>query len=127
MGIILRYNTVVRQKEENVSDYNWISQYDLYDYEETIIKNGNKDRFHEIISEASVDRLPYAIIMYDVHKKNVVKELMTIYYMYRFKDYVKRDAKGFIPFRNFVDSVLCEYEVKGYKYDVAEIKKDLKR
>lgn len=64
------YNQRIREvKDQPVSGYNWISRYDLYDYEEAVLKEGNYSKMADIVGEAGVDRLPYVIVEYDVYNK----------------------------------------------------------
>lgn len=116
--------------DQMISYYNWISRYDLYDYEESILKDGDVQKLHAIMGESGVEKMPYVIIMYDVYHKDVCEQLSNIYYMNRWQDYIKHNELGFIPFRNFVDDVVSEYEEKGYdyhSYHTAEIEKNIQR
>ena len=101
-----------KPKEQKISHYNWISRYDLYDYEEAVLKKGDMDKMFDITNEADVDRLPYVIVMYDVYKKDVYERLMQIYTTYN-TDYCKRNPYAIIPLRNFVNRIISEYKVMG--------------
>lgn len=97
---------------EMASDCNYISKYDFYDYEEAILKEGNMDKLNSIIMECSVDKLPYIIIMYDVYKHDVCKQLNLFYRLIK-EDCYGRDARVDVPLRNFVKNVLTEYAERG--------------
>ena len=118
-GIGLLFNPKLHMPEEKkISDYNWISRYDLYDYEEAVLKNGDRHKLISIISEAGVERFPYMIIAYDVHKKDVRTELLQMYIVYSRSNYVHK-SPAMTPLWTFVENVLTEYEKKGNKYSVS--------
>lgn len=104
-------------KEKRISSSNWISRYDLYDYEEAVLKNGDKNKLSEIIGEADVERLPYIITAYDVYNKDVCIYLIQIYMLYKDDARKKNIPAALIPMKVFVDSVISEYEANGTKSD----------
>ena len=115
-------------KEENTSSSNWIPPCDLYDYEEAVLKNGDKSKLFEIIGEADVERLPYIIAMYDVYRKDVCIYLLQIFSLYS-EDINIHKTPAMIPMRVFVDSVVSEYERCGEASDmelIEEYKEQLK-
>ena len=91
--------------ESRISNYNWISCYDLYDYEEAVLKDGDTNIMTDIISEASVDRFPYILIVYEVHKKDVRKDMIQVYNLYC-EDSMKRYPRAFVPLNNYLKK--CE-------------------
>lgn len=115
-----------KHKDGKVSDYNWISRYDLYSYEEKILKEGNYLYLSDLISEASVDRLPYLIVMCDVYDNaEAAGLLLQIYLLYQ-RDYQKHNVSANIPLTNYVKEVVAETSEKGYKfspYRLNELKK----
>lgn len=109
-----------KHKDGKVSDYNWISRYDLYSYEEEIIKEGNYLYLSDLISEASVDRLPYLIVMCDVYDNaEAVGLLLQIYLLYQ-RDY-RKNISAMIPLTNYVKEVVAETSEKGYKFSVDDL------
>lgn len=92
-------------EEQRISNYNWISCYDLYDYEEAVLKDGDTNIMTDIISEASVDRFPYILIVYEVHKKDVRKDMIQVYNLYC-EDSMKRYPRAFVPLNNYLKK--CE-------------------
>lgn len=113
-------------KDEKVSSSNWISRYDLYDYENAVLTDGDIQKLSEIIGESDVERLPYIITMYDVHKKDVCIFLLQIFSLY-YGDIEKRNAVAMSPLKVFVNSVVSEYERKGKKFNMREIEEYVKR
>lgn len=106
MGVLVR--THISQPmpdEQKISSYNWISRYDLYDYEETVLKDGDTNKMTDIISEASVDRFPYILIVYEIHKKDVRKDMLQVYNLYC-EDSKKRYPRAFVPLKNYLKK--CE-------------------
>lgn len=109
-----------KHKDGKVSDYNWISRYDLYSYEEEIIKEGNYLYLSDLVSEASVDRLPYLIVMCDVYDNaEAVGLLLQIYLLYQ-RDY-RKNISAMIPLTNYVKEVVAETSEKGYKFSVDDL------
>lgn len=109
-----------KHKDGKVSDYNWISRYDLYSYEEEIIKEGNYLYLSDLISEASVDRLPYLIVMCDVYDNaEAAGLLLQIYLLYQ-RDY-RNNISAMIPLTNYVKEVVAETSEKGYKFSVDDL------
>lgn len=43
--------------DQMISYYNWISRYDLYDYEESILKDGDVQKLHAIMGERGVEKM----------------------------------------------------------------------
>ncbi len=116
-----------KHKDGKFSDYNWISRYDLYSYEEEILKEGNYLYLSDLISEASVDRLPYLIVMCDVYDNaEAAGLLLQIYLLYQ-RNYQMHNASAMIPLMNYVKEVVVEASEKGYKFsadDLNELKKN---
>ena len=71
--------------DQMISYYNWISRYDLYDYEESILKDGDVQKLHAIMGERGVEKMPYVIIMYDVYHKDVCEQLSNISFPWQTK------------------------------------------
>lgn len=110
-----------KHKDEKVSDYNWISRYDLYSYEEEILKKGNYLYLSDLISEADVDRLPYLIVMCDVYDNaDAAGLLLRIYLLYQ-RHYWKHNVSAMIPLTNYVKEVVSEASEKGYKFSVEDL------
>ena len=92
-------------EEQRISNYNWISRYDLYDQDEAVRKDGDTNKMVDIISEASVDRFPYMLIMYEVHKKNVRNDMLQVYNLYC-EDSKKQNPRALFPLRIYLEK--CE-------------------
>lgn len=117
------YNQRIREvKEQPVSGYNWISRYDLYDYEEAILKEGDYQKLVDLISEAGVDRLPYTIVMYDVHNNLYAGgNLLQLYLLY-YRDIKKHNKRAMTPLKDYVKTVIIESTEKGYHFSSEHIK-----
>jgi hypothetical protein len=115
-----------KHKDGKVSDYNWISRYDLYSYEEEILKKGDIDKLFRITCEASVDRLPYLIVTCDVYDNAEAANFLLREYLLYQKGYRKHNVSAMIPLTNYVKEVVAETSEKGYKFytwDLDELKK----
>lgn len=133
-GIGILFNPQRRvPNEELISSSNWISRYDLYDYEEAILKNGDKTKLSGIIGEAGVERLPYIITMYDVYKEDVCVYLFQIVLLY-YRDTHLHNTSAMIPLGVFLDSVVTAYErtiegdnldrIRMYKNQLNELRRN---
>lgn len=109
-------------KEDKVSDYNWISRYDLYDYEETILKEGDYNKLVELISEADVDRLPYVIVMYDTYNNTAAGDLLLQFYILYQRKIKNHNKRAMIPITDFVKTVITESSEKGHEFDSSNLK-----
>ena len=85
--------------ESRISYYNWISRYDLYDYEEA----------------------PYLIIMYDVHKRDMCDDMLTFYNLYNEGSHEK-DSRAFIPLRRFLEKIITDTIESGFHVDPYDLK-----
>lgn len=133
-GIGILFNPQRRvPNEELISSSNWISRYDLYDYEAAILKNGDKTKLSGIIGEAGVERLPYIITMYDVYKEDVCVYLFQIVLLY-YRDTHLHNTSAMIPLGVFLDSVVTAYErtiegdnldrIRMYKNQLNELRRN---
>ena len=113
-GVGMLYRPTYRPVENNISHCNWISKYDFYDYEEAVLREGDKDKAHDILKECGVERFPYMIVMYDVYHENVCNNL-EFWYSVMQDNYHKRNLTANEPLREFVVSVLTEYAGMGDK------------
>ena len=121
-GIGMLYRPPFIPQEGKISDCNRISRYDLYDYEEAVLKEGDESKLGGIIGECGVDRFPYMIVMYDVYHENVCSYLELFYSLWQ-KKYHKRNPAADAPIREFVKSVLTEYADNGDKVGKREFQK----
>ena len=94
-------------EEQRISNYNWISCYDLYDYEEAVLKSGDYNKMVDITCEASVDKFPYMIVVHDVYKKNVCRDMLMEYNVY-YNESSIREPRAMIPLRNYLKKVIKE-------------------
>lgn len=117
------YNQRIREvKDQPVSGYNWISRYDLYDYEEAVLKEGNYSKMADIVGEAGVDRLPYVIVEYDVYnKKDAGYVLLQLYLLYQ-SSINNHNKHAMVPLTDFVKDVITESSKKGYDFNSEHIK-----
>lgn len=106
------YKPTYKPIKSVVSHCNQISKYDFYDYEERVLKEGDKDKLHEILVECGVERFPYMIIMYDVYNGNVCSDL-ELYYSLIKNEPRNRNYAAIAPLHEFVKDVLTEYTEKG--------------
>lgn len=103
--------------EQPVSGYNYISRYDLYDYEEAVLKEGNYSKMVGIVGEAGVDRLPYVIVEYDVYnKKDAGYVLLQLYLLYQSR-IKNRNKRAMVPLTDYVKSVITESSKNGYDFN----------
>ena len=108
IGVLLKTQICKPElKEEKISNYNWISRYDLYEYEETVLKTGDYNKMVDITCEASVDKFPYMIIVHDVYKKNVCRDMLMEYNVY-YSETSIREPRAMIPLRNYLKKVIKE-------------------
>ena len=113
IGVFIKYEiSTSAPDEEKISDYNWISRYDFYDYEEAVLKNGDKKKMFEISCEAGVDRFPYLIVMYDVYKRDVCDEMLTFFNLY-YKDCHKTNKRALLPLRKYLEKVIVDTAESG--------------
>ena len=111
-GVGMLYKTIYKPQENKISHCNRIPKYDFYDYEEAVLKEGDKDKLHDILIECGVDRFPYMIVVYDVYHENVCSDL-ELYYSLMQKDLRNRNIVANAPLREFVKNVLTEYAEEG--------------
>jgi hypothetical protein len=111
-SIGMLYKPIYKPQENNISHCNWISKYDFYDYEEAVLKEGDKDKLHDILKECGVERFPYMIVVYDVYHGNVCRDL-ELYYSLMQKELRSRNIAANAPLREFVENVLTEYAEEG--------------
>jgi hypothetical protein len=121
-GIGTLYKPPFQPKEGMISECNWISRYDFFDYEEGVLKEGSMEKLGGIIGECGVDRFPYMIVMYDVYHENVCSYMELFYSLWQ-KEYHKRNLTADAPIREFVKSVLTEYAEQGDKDGIRKLHK----
>lgn len=115
IGVFVKYELSASvPEEEKISDYNWISRYDFYDYEEAVLKHGDKKKMFEISCEAGVDRFPYFIVMYDVHKRDVCDEMLTFFNLY-YEDCYKTNKRALLPLRKYLEKVIADTTESGFQ------------
>ena len=108
------YNQRIREvKDQPVSGYNWISRYDLYDYEEAVLKEGNYSKMADIVGEAGVE--------YDVYnKKDAGYVLLQLYLLYQ-SSINNNNKHAMVPLTDFVKDVITESSKKGYDFNSSEL------
>ena len=111
-GVGLLYKPTFIPEDSKISECNRISKYEFYDYEEAVLKEGNRKKLDGIIGECGVDRFPYLIVMYDVYHENVCSYLGTFYSLLQ-KRWHKKHPVVDVPIHEFVRSVLTEYAERG--------------
>ena len=107
--------------ESRISYYNWISRYDLYDYEEAVLKKGDEKKMFDITCEAGVDRFPYLIVMYDVHKRVMCDDMLTFYNLYNEGSHEK-DSRALVPLRRFLEKIITDTIESGFHVDPYDLK-----
>lgn len=116
------YNQRIHEvKEQPFTGYNRISRYDLYDYEEAVLKEGDYSKMADIVGEAGVDRLPYVIVEYDVYnKKEAGYVLLQLYLLYQ-SSINNRNKRAMVPITDFVKNVITESSKKGYDFNSSKL------
>ena len=107
-GIGSFYKKPFVPKNEIFDECNWLSKYDLYNYEDSILKYGDLRKLNELLPLCNIEKYPYLIVMYDVHHRNVSYELYETNNKY-LKGWRWRNKKVLKPMNDFVKSVLTEY------------------
>lgn len=121
------YNQRIHEvREQPVSDYNRISRYDLYNYEEAILKEGNYQKLFDLIGEADVDRLPYTIVMCDAYNNLDAGDLLLQLYLLYYGEIKNRNKRAMIPLKEYVKTIIIESTEKGHHFS-SEHLKELKK